>query len=294
MKIIFIFDLEPIIEMQAIYTGYTSPAAPYRVRPSLSSAYACPPASFTTQASPFPTALPPAHAATEPALLTRPATTPSTGEQRIKAAAKALGFITPAILLARFAPGQSAKELQQVIPTDWKIWAKMLLGVASLGELNKALQWTPPPWLGAMMNVLLITPLISGAKGLRLLPVLLPTVGGLVQGTHIASEKAEKPLEENWNVPPIVTRLLFSAIGMGAGFVALPRLLGALKGTWLMPESQMGMGTTSSVISTCSRGCCSSAVCLNEIADYGAAFSGWLQGKLPGKPSQDQKKWGTP
>src|SRR5690242_11071097 len=126
--------------MQAIYAGYTLPAAPYRARQSLPPSYAGPNAYFTTQASPFSTTLPPAYTPTEPALPPRPATTPSTREQRLQAAARALGFITPAILLARFAPAQSAKELQQVFPTDWKIWAKMLLGVASLGELNKALQ----------------------------------------------------------------------------------------------------------------------------------------------------------
>lgn len=280
--------------MQAIYTGYNPvPMAPIRVRPSLPPTYNNAATPFALTANQLPST-PQTFALSNPAFFQPSSPQPPSPkqpskEQRLKAAAKALALITPAILLARFAPGQSAKQMQQLFPSDWKVWAKMGLGVASLGEFNKALNWQPEPWLGAMMNVAIISPLISGTRGLRMLPVLLPTVAALVQGTHLASEKAEKPLEEKWNVPPIVTRLAFSAISMAAGFVAIPRMLGAFKGTWVMPEAQPGMGTTSAVTATCSRGCCSSTVCLNEIADYGAAFTGWLQGKSPSQQTEGKR-----
>lgn len=208
----------------------------------------------------------------------KPALKSPDNSQRLTAALKAAAYITPALLLARFAPSKATTEL---IPSDWKVWAKMGLSVACLGQLNKALNWEPPPWLGAMMNVLLISPLVSGKNGLRMLPILLPTVAGLVQGTHLLTDKAESTLQKQYGVPPLATRLLMSVLSMGVGFMAIPRLFGLFRNTWLYPRAEGGKAAMATAASTCSRGCCTSAVCMNEIAEYGSALGGWLQNAPP-------------
>lgn len=210
-------------------------------------------------------------------LQAKPSAKPA-NHHRLLSGLKAAGYLSTAILMARYAPGKATSEL---IPSDWKVWAKMGLSVASLSQFNKAMNWEPPPWLGAMMNVLVVSPLVSGRNGLRMLPILLPTVGGLVQGTHVLTDKAEHKLQEQYGIPPMATRLAMSVISMGAGFVAIPRLFGLFKNTWLYPRAEVGKAAMATAASTCSRGCCASAVCVNEIADYGAALAGWLQGNSP-------------
>jgi hypothetical protein len=259
--------------MQVIYPGYSSPTRFYQApSPQIRPGFALPVLTINPANQSLHSIMP----FSQGDFLTKK-TVPQTPtpKERLISALKATALIIPAILLAKFLP---SKATSSILPSDWKVWAKIILSVASLSQLNKALQIQPPPWLGAMMNVLLITPLIAGKSGLRLLPVLLPSVGALVQGTHILSQKTEKPLNDKLHIPPMATRLIFSVLSMGVGIVTLPRLLGAFKE--LIPKTKAGITSTSSVIATCSRGCCTSPICLTEIAEYATALIGWFQGQF--------------
>jgi hypothetical protein len=266
-------------------TGFPMHSAPYRftpVRPAL----AYPPAGYPGNALPW--QYPPPRFSYSPAVPSiRPATAPvikpvPTPSSRLIAAVKAIALITPAILLAKFAPGTVRNEL---LPSDWKVWAKILLGIGSLNQANQALNWQPPPWLNAMMNVTLMTPLISGwQKGaLKSILVLAPAVGGLVQGTHWLSGKAEKPLQDHFNIPPVATRLALSVASMGVGLWSLPKVF-KLSDTLGLTSKQESAAVATTIAQSCPYGCCGgSAICLNEVVNYGGALGNWFHRSITGK-----------
>jgi hypothetical protein len=207
----------------------------------------------------------------------------STTYNSLTSLAKAAALITPAILLAKYAP---SKAHQEFIPSDWKVWAKMLLSVASLNQINKAINWQPPPWLNAMLNVIVITPLISGLNKRTLKPliVLAPAVGGLVQATHWVSSQAEKPLQENYNIPPLATQLALSVASMGIGFWTLP-VISRLPGLAIKQDSATTAAST--IVPTCASGCCSGSIfCLNELVNYSSALGNWLYNSINEKKAK--------
>jgi hypothetical protein len=230
--------------------------------------------------------LPPYYANHQPYLQKQAITFASKPEptvsSRFIALVKAVGLITPAILLAKYAPSKLRNEL---LPSDWKVWAKIFLGLTSLNQLNKALNWQPPPWLHAMGNVALITPLISGfeKKAFKSVLWMAPAVAALVQVTHWISDNAEKPLQNNFGIPPLVTRLACSVASMGLGFWALPKVsqLSNLLGTATKEESA---AAAASAVQTCPSGCCSGSVlCMNELLNYGGAMGNWVHRSITGK-----------
>src|SRR5690349_14877212 len=84
--------------------------------------------------------------------------------KRVKAFATAGGLFTVALLLKRMPARHSAYEM---IPTDWKQWAKAGLAVAGINQLNQGLEWKPPLWLGTLQTVTILTPLLQKVeKGL--------------------------------------------------------------------------------------------------------------------------------
>src|SRR5690606_9445241 len=134
-----------------------------------------------------------------------------------------------AVLLKRLPARSSAYQL---IPTDWKQWAKAGLGIAGINQLNQGLDWRPPLWLGTLQTVSILTPLLQKLeKGwLRQFFLLAPLITALVQVNHWISEKLEGPLERRLNVPPLVTQLGFSALTMIVGMKAFPPLDKAAEG----------------------------------------------------------------
>lgn len=210
-------------------------------------------------------------------------------EKRHSALGASAGLFTAAILLKRLPARPSAYQL---IPTDWKQWAKAGLGVAGIARLNEALDWQPPLWLGTLQTVGILTPLLQKLeRGLvRQFLILAPLVTGLVQLSHWASEKVEKPLAEKWNIPPLVTKLGFSVLTTLPGMKAFPAVDKAVEG-WF-PRRGEGLSTaqtqatTAATGMTCARGCCASAVCLNEIGEYGGAIFNWIQSDTSRKGKQ--------
>ena len=209
-------------------------------------------------------------------------TWPKTHDQLISLA-KAAGFLLPAIALAKFAPGQAEQHVKELLPSDWKVWAKLGLGIASMHQLNKSLQWEPPPWLGTILNVSLMAGLMTGISrsSLRSIIILGPCMAALVQGTQAITQQVEKPLQDKFNIPPALTELSLSVLSMGAGFFALPKMLEFTQEKfpkfWQSMESPAKTGSTQTakagalgVTGVC--GCCGGApICLNATAPYGAA-----------------------
>lgn len=206
--------------------------------------------------------------------------------RQFKALAKAIGFILPAVALAKFAPGQAKQQMKELFPSDWKVWAKLILGILTMGQLNKALNWTPPPWLGALMNVAMMAGLMTGftKSSLKVIAILGPCMAGLVQGTHFASDKLEKPLQEKYHIPPVVTRLTLSIASMGAGFFALPKVFEWVElGVAKLSSKQAEVSTSAFVPAGCA--CCGTPICLNETANYSATAIDSMR-----KHFTDQKK----
>ena len=212
----------------------------------------------------------------------------SKSKSHLKSFAQAGAFFTAALMLKRIPPRLSAYTL---IPTDWKQWAKAGLGVAGISQLNQGLEWKPPLWLGTAQTVVILTPLLQKLeKGwLRQLLILTPLITGLVQVNHWVSEKAEGFLERKFNIPPLVTQLGFSILTTITGMKAFP-VIDKTVDDWLgkafglenraLSRSQEAAMATSM---TCARGCCASAVCINELGEYGSAFYNWMKQTNPKK-----------
>ena len=168
----------------------------------------------------------------------------------------------------------------KLLSTDWKEWTKIGLGVAAAGQINKALNWSPPPWLGAVMAVALINPLVLGfKKGLPQFAIMGPLVAGVVQGASWLNKKfgsVLKPkLEEKLDrkIPDWVPKVAISAAMITVGLLAYPRLFKAVATTGLLGAeakaaaasgSRAMLGTSGAV---CVRGCCPSVICLSEIGE---------------------------
>jgi hypothetical protein len=227
--------------------------------------------------------------------LPAPQQKPQASGSRVKSFALSGGLFTAAILLKRFPARTSAYQL---IPTDWKQWAKAGLGIAGINQLNQGLNWNPPLWLGTLQTVSILTPLLQKLeKGWpRQFFLLAPLITGLVQANHWLSEKAEGPLERKFNIPPFITQLGFSIATTILGMKTFPLLDKGTEGLFnrqktLTKQAQpAAQSTTVATGITCARGCCASTVCLNEIGEYGSAFGNWIRQKNEPDHTMERKQ----
>jgi hypothetical protein len=207
--------------------------------------------------------------------------------KRVGHVAKALGFFAAVLMLRKFPKGaaaQAASLHSTLIPSDWKEWAKVGLGIAGMSQVNQAANWKPPVWLNAMMNVAVVSPLVSGlsrqhvAQGL----ILAPVVGALAQATHYVSDKAQRPLQEKWNIPPVVSHAVFSVLMVLASLRIFPWVNSSIPP---LQASADGSAVKTGLASACVNGCCSSVICVNDIGQLLAALSRSLfgAGKETGK-----------
>lgn len=209
-------------------------------------------------------------------------------KQRVLKATQAAGLLGGAILLSRFPAKATFKT--HLIPTDWKIWAKAGLGIGAVGQAFQAANWKPPLWLNALTTVAVIHPLIAGfsRSSARKLMVLGPMVAGLAQGTSWLSQHSEKWLDDKANIPPLATKLSFSAGMMAFGLLGFPPLLKRLTQSGLLGQAakqelhQAATHASSQMaaLGACARGCCAgSAVCVSELGEFGSAIWAWLTQK---------------
>jgi len=224
------------------------------------------------------------HKAANSPNLPQPSALPSLPQtrQQFISLAKAAALITPAILLAKVEPAEAKTVVKELLPSDWKVWAKMGLSVATLSQVNKALNWNPPPWLSAFMNVAVMTGLMRnlGGNPWKVIGLVGTSVAGLAQLNHYASDKLKGPLQEKYNIPSWATDLGLSLASMGVGILAMPRFLAPLlaesKTSQAATEGKTADNSTQSatprkaelaVMTPCASGCCASPICLNEVVN---------------------------
>jgi hypothetical protein len=188
---------------------------------------------------------------------------------------------------------------------DWKSWARVGLGVAAVGQLNKGFQWKPPAWLTGLESAAVITPMalrFNKASGLTLLMVA-PLVAAAVQANQWAQQFYVNDLKAQCHLPESVARLGVSLSVGGLSIVAsllahrqlrnLPIEKLPLKNfPWLQRKAQdlkknlteiMGTGA---LIQTCPRGCSPSIICMSEI---GEMIGGLWQGHQQQKQNNPRK-----
>lgn len=222
--------------------------------------------------------------------------TPVAGKRNIdvKGILGAAGLFGVGMLLHQL-PARLPKDgLKTLLPSDWKVWARVLLGISAVHKLNNALDLELPPWLGALEAVAIINPLAVGftLNNLKQTAVMAPLVAGVVQGASSLTDKISKPIDENMNVPPIFTRLLLS-IGIGIGAVlTYPRIYKSIASTGIIGKelkekaAQGGSAFASATFATCARGCSpGSFICLSEMADMVGGFSTWFKSHLGLQPA---------
>jgi hypothetical protein len=179
-------------------------------------------------------------------------------------------LVLGAIILKRLPANTVHPQLHSpLLSSDWKEWAKVGLGIGAMSQTTQALNWKPPLWLQAMLNVAVVGPMVAGVTKRNVIQsaILAPIVAGMVQGTQWASEKSEGPLQQKFNIPPPVTHALFSFGMVLAGLRVFP---------WVNSAIPLAKDTTASragLMSTCANGCCSSLVCVNDIGQLGSSLA---------------------
>ncbi len=183
----------------------------------------------------------------------------------------ALGFFASIRVLHHFPGGSNKLKYATVLSPDPKEWIKVGLGIAGMSQLTSAFNWKPPVWLNAMMNVMIISPLVAGFSKNHVIQgaLLAPVVGALAEGTHQLSEATQKPLEEKFHIPQIVTRIAYSAAMVLLGLRIFPWVNQSIP---RLATAEGTIGAETSTMTTCVNGCCSSIVCINDIGQLGAAL----------------------
>lgn len=199
--------------------------------------------------------------------------------ERLSHLAKA-GLCFGTLLLVKRFPGAKPKLQGTLLPLDWKEWLKVGLGIAGMAQINQSLNWKPPTWLAAMINVIVVNPWVAGFTKRNLIQgmVLAPVVGGMAGGAHFLSDQAEKPLEEKLKIPPIVTRFLVSIPMMAVGLKMLPWVSNAIPH---MQTASRGAALETGLLSSCLSGCCSSMICAVDVLNLFKAFFDYMKGDKP-------------
>lgn len=166
-------------------------------------------------------------------------------------------------LLTHQLPARAMPGVKHMLPTDPKVWLRVILGIAAVQKINKAFQWQPPPWLGGMEAVAVITPIAMKftPAALKQVVMMAPIVGLVVQGAHELNKRITDPLKDKFSIPPFVTRL----------GIALSLAAAGLKASKLM-------GIGGAVAMTCARGCTpGSLVCLSELGEMATGMKTWFK-----------------
>lgn len=205
----------------------------------------------------------------------------SNQKQALGHMAKGTGLLISTVLLKKLPKHNSDFRL---LSTDWKEWAKVLTAIGGLGEFEKAAQWEPPIWLNAMMNVALVTPLVTRFNLANMLQgaIIAPFVGGLASLNHYLGDKAEQPAQQYLHLSPTVTHFALSALTTLTGLAILPGIGKAIPPpakSW--PGQNLGKETSAAaannsatraaVGTSCANGCCASIICANDVGQMGSA-----------------------
>jgi hypothetical protein len=215
-------------------------------------------------------------------------------------------------LITHHLPGKavSPKTYQFVLPPDWKSWARVGLGVATVSQLNKGMNWQPPAWLTGVESAAVITPMslrFSKTSGLTAL-LVAPLVASTVQTSQWANQAFVNDLKQQWHVPEPLSRLLISLTVGGLGIMGsmifhrqirklpveklpLKKYPALQKRAETLKKNLGEILGPSMLLRSCSRGCSPSIICLSEIGEMLGGMWHWFQNR----PSPNEKSPnGTP
>lgn len=220
--------------------------------------------------------------------------------ERVKAMAMAAGLFGTGMLLHRLPQRMPLDGWKTILPADWKVWARVFLGLGAVQKTNQALDWHLPPWLSALETIAVVNPLAAGfsVNNLKQTAIMAPLVMAVVQGAHVVSQKAEKPARENFGIPTLATQLgLTSLTGLGAMLIYPPIYKAIAKSGVLGKDLKQKAAESASAFATatfasCARGCSpGSFICLSELADVGGSLGLWLKDKLTGQKTNQKPAW---
>jgi hypothetical protein len=203
-------------------------------------------------------------------------------------------------LPSRAMPGKS------LITTDWKTYARIGLGLAAVQKINRAFNWKPPPWLGALEAVAAINPLTLGfsvASAAQAI-IMAPLVSGSVHLAMLLNQaiRPKLPPENKW--APLLSQVLTSIGFAAVGLKLYPKIVKSIarqvaKAEGLPQSIRKGLsklskeGAVAAGASAvyCSRGCSmGSIICLSEAAELLGGFGTWMKSHLALNNTQEQKR----
>jgi hypothetical protein len=206
----------------------------------------------------------------------------------IKKLASAVGLFGVGMLLHQLPIRHPGDGFKTLLPADWKVWARVLIGIDVVHKLNQAFNLHLAPWQGALEAITIINPLAAGfsKNALKQTAVMAPLVACVVQAAHWTQNRIAKPLQLHWQIAPIITQAMITGIlGLGAMF-AYPHFYRMVASTGIigkeLKQKAISSATTlTDTFSTCPRGCTpSSFICLSELADISGSFIHWFRSQL--------------
>ncbi len=195
--------------------------------------------------------------------------------------AAAAGFFLVARLLGKL---PSTNSTFKYLTSDWKEWAKVALGIASMNQVNDLFGWKPPAWLMAIQTTLFVNPAVSGFTKKMALQTLVmaPLVSAIVATTNYLNDTITQPVQEKLHIPPALTRLAVMISMMAVGIKTYPHLYRKVAETGMMGQeakaqaSKLVVGTE---IVTCAKCGSNHLICMSEIGDYIGSMGNWFRGK---------------
>jgi hypothetical protein len=201
----------------------------------------------------------------------------------------AAGLVGAGLLLHQLPPRVPKDGFKTMLPADWKVWARVILGIAAVQKLNQTINWKPPPWLGALQAVAIINPIAVGVtkNNFKQMLVMAPIIAGLVETASLLQKSVAKPMKDHYDTPPVLVRLGISlALGIGS-LLAYPIIYRRIAATGIIGKElkEQAMNNSSAFASatfaTCARGCSpGSFICLGEMADIVGSFGNWNEPKI--------------
>lgn len=186
-------------------------------------------------------------------------------------------------------PGKvkSPENFKFLLPPDWKSWARVGLGIASVNQLNKGIGWKPPAWATGLLSAGVITPLaLRFSKTTELTFLLIaPLVATSVQTSQWMNQAFSKDARQKWGVPEPVSRLMISLTIGGLGAVSAMAAHKAAPGWNLFgkkifaPLANKKEALGAFATQTCARGCTPSIICLSEIGETLGGMTHWFKSR---------------
>ncbi|MBY0402310.1 MAG: hypothetical protein K2X66_00285 [Cyanobacteria bacterium] len=214
---------------------------------------------------------------------------PQKGMQRVKSLAIAGGLIATGLLLHRL-PKAESKTIH-MLSSDWKDWARIVLGIGAVQKINEGMNWKPPAWLSAIEAVAVMNPIANGfnMKSFTQIAVMGPLLAPIVQLSSWINNKGIPKLKENFNIPTWIPRTVMTVGMVFVGFKLYPQVYNRIAESGILgnaakeevksllkfakDNNYSRAQVFGSVGMTCYRACCAGSIfCLNEIGEIVGSF----------------------